>query len=83
MRRYGAPRTAWVDVRVEAAAVSSGPAATLQFNVQLFNKTATRLPESAMMNFAPPAANQVGAVLYPAQASRVWPGRHRRRLSVD
>ena len=54
---YGAPRVAWSQVKIHP---QSG-AALLELTLQLFNKTATRLPEAAMLSFLPPQSTSVSA----------------------
>lgn len=49
---YGAPDTVWVAFNVTAGPDSR--AASLAVDVQLFNKTATRLAEASWVTFAPP-----------------------------
>lgn len=53
---YGAPQVAWLQVQIHAGQRGG---AKLEMNLQVFNKTATRLPECLMFSFEPPQSTQV------------------------
>jgi hypothetical protein len=56
--KYGAPESLWTSVVISDAATSSG--VTMAFDVQWFNKTATRLAESQWVTFNPDVSGSDG-----------------------
>ena len=58
---YGAPDTIWTAIDVPAAPSSSG-VLVINVSVVLYNKTATRLPETAFVRFHEPDASAAWAV---------------------